>query len=548
MRVIDDAKDKISEARTKGFSMELRFLFTLLVVIFTLVTAFTAVFAAFGAFDVNKSRTEAILTHELNSLTDRIKKEYSTIASHSISLSEMLIMELERQLDKADVSPAELKQHPEVLNDLLESVYPTMAAELKAIKSSGAFVILDATINPALENAENSRSGIFLKNISAQNNTFSSHYDLRYLCGPLEVGRSHALTFLPQWSLEFDVTDMDMYRIPMENAAENSGKTLSQLYYWTDKENTGGANSGQYCSVPLIASDGTVIGVCGYEISAMQFKLAYAPVIAEQNYVFCMLASSDESNIYFENSMFAGNYAVAEEQPDCAAAKPAGSGLLEYVCGDGVYVGNHCTMQLYPNSSCFAEREFTVALLTPKAQILRMRHESNAKFVLVVTVLLIIGIVLSVVLCRLNIKPIKKALNRVQQSNPAPSEKTYIREIDDLFEFLAQKDSEDKAARAQIEREKAEAEAKAAAHGLKSVNPERYEFFLENLSQLTPKERDVFDLYLKGYKSKDIAEELGIAFNTVKFHNKNIYDKLGISSRSELLWYAKIMNENHQTI
>ena len=34
--------------------------------------------------------------------------------------------------------------------------------------------------------------------------------------------------------------------------------------------------------------------------------------------------------------------------------------------------------------------------------------------------------------------------------------------------------------------------------------------------------------------------------NTVKFHNKNIYSKLGISSRKQLLQYATLMREQEE--
>ena len=543
MRMLDGAKNKISQTKAKGFSIELRVLFTLLTLILTLVFAVTVVFAALGSFDINRSQTAALLDRELDSLSEQIKTEYSTVASHTISLSENLTAELERQLAKLGIQPSEIADHPEILDDLTASVYPTVSAEIKALKSSGAFFILDATVNPSLENAANSKAGLFLKNISAQNNTFSSRYDLRYLYGSLDVGRDHGLTFLPQWKLEFDVTDMDMYRTPMQTAKENPTAPLSQLYYWTAKESDGGSDYGMYCSVPLVASDGTVMGVCGYEISAMQFKLAYAPTVTGQDYVFCMLAPCDEKNIYFEKAMFAGNYAVSAEQPECTIAKPSGSGFLTYPCKEaGTFLGNQQIVSLYPNSSRFAARQFVVVLLTPQSQITKINRESNLKYIVVILILLLIGIAASVILCRRNIKPIKKALNDLRKEKDVPAEKTHIPEIDDLFEFLSEKDRKLQEERSQIEREKKTAVDALYEQEQSAVLPDQYEHFCKNLSTLTEKERAVFDLYLQGLKAKEIAEAIGITLNTIKFHNKNIYDKLGVSSRSELLRYAKHMN------
>lgn len=53
-------------------------------------------------------------------------------------------------------------------------------------------------------------------------------------------------------------------------------------------------------------------------------------------------------------------------------------------------------------------------------------------------------------------------------------------------------------------------------------------------STLTPRERDVVRLILRGYPSKSVARELTISTQTEQVHRKNIYQKLGISSHSEL--------------
>jgi DNA-binding CsgD family transcriptional regulator len=58
--------------------------------------------------------------------------------------------------------------------------------------------------------------------------------------------------------------------------------------------------------------------------------------------------------------------------------------------------------------------------------------------------------------------------------------------------------------------------------------------FLEKLKGLTPKEREIYDCYLSGMTTKEIMEKLAITENTLKYHNKNLYSKLGVSSRKEL--------------
>lgn len=55
------------------------------------------------------------------------------------------------------------------------------------------------------------------------------------------------------------------------------------------------------------------------------------------------------------------------------------------------------------------------------------------------------------------------------------------------------------------------------------------------LESLTPRERDVFDLLIKGTKLKDIAVELGVKFSTINTHQKKVYKKLGVNSRAECI-------------
>lgn len=61
------------------------------------------------------------------------------------------------------------------------------------------------------------------------------------------------------------------------------------------------------------------------------------------------------------------------------------------------------------------------------------------------------------------------------------------------------------------------------------------EYFEKGLLQLTPTEKTIYGFYIEGKSTKDIREILNITENTLKYHNKNIYSKLGVSSRKELV-------------
>ncbi len=64
---------------------------------------------------------------------------------------------------------------------------------------------------------------------------------------------------------------------------------------------------------------------------------------------------------------------------------------------------------------------------------------------------------------------------------------------------------------------------------------EEYQKNIEKVSILTAREVDVFDLIVAGRSNKLVARELDIGIRTVEFHRKNILEKLGVGSVSELV-------------
>lgn len=56
---------------------------------------------------------------------------------------------------------------------------------------------------------------------------------------------------------------------------------------------------------------------------------------------------------------------------------------------------------------------------------------------------------------------------------------------------------------------------------------------------LSPREREVMRLLAEGYSNKEIAEKLVVSPSTVHTHRSNLMSKLGLSSRRELIRYAR---------
>ena len=75
-------------------------------------------------------------------------------------------------------------------------------------------------------------------------------------------------------------------------------------------------------------------------------------------------------------------------------------------------------------------------------------------------------------------------------------------------------------------------------HALRRMKPSRQESGAPRNFGLSAREMEVIALIVAGYTNKDLARELGISENTAKHHLTNIFNKLGVSNRLELVLYA----------
>ena len=68
-----------------------------------------------------------------------------------------------------------------------------------------------------------------------------------------------------------------------------------------------------------------------------------------------------------------------------------------------------------------------------------------------------------------------------------------------------------------------------------SFTDDQIALFRSGLDRLTPTERTIYQAYTARKTTKEIMATLDIKENTLKFHNKNLYGKLGVSSRKQLV-------------
>ena len=67
------------------------------------------------------------------------------------------------------------------------------------------------------------------------------------------------------------------------------------------------------------------------------------------------------------------------------------------------------------------------------------------------------------------------------------------------------------------------------------VNHDISEIFIRGFEELTAKELELFRAYVAGDATKDIMKTMNISENTLKYHSRNLYSKLGVTSRKQMV-------------
>lgn len=510
------------------------FIFSILFLI-TILTAVFAILLISGVFNIGNKQTKTLFENELSHIAEDIYRDYGSISIKSADLAKALNKNIEKTLEEKSVDVRDLKNHPEIYNELLELECQTLITALLRTKSSAVFIILDGTINPKLPDSDYSKAGIYIRNMEPNIVNLESPY-LHMLRGSTEIAKKNGLLIHSQWEMEFDIKD-DAYFVKTINTAKiNNSLPISKLYYWSPNmslPNT--TDKVMLCSVPLIASDGTVYGVCGFEISSLLFKLSYIPDTSIYSTIFSMISKVDNDLISCSTSFVAADYS-ADVRNELSDAKLSyhekHNSLNKYSSTLKQFMGVHKNLSIYSDESPYKDETWAVSVMVPFEDYEYALNSINKRLVLLFSCLFIVGIIASFWFSKLYLKPVTETFNRMKSTRLSEMGKTNILEIDDLLDFLSEQDSK--------------TTEKAQNNNLSDFDTQNtgmFKEFLKNIGTLSPAEKAVFDLYMEGYTGKEIAEKLYLSINTIKTHNKRIYEKMNVSSRNELMVYIKMMKE-----
>ena len=171
------------------------------------VSALLLALVFIGALPPEDRKVNEMLKVQQQNTVALIQRQAETLTARSIALSEELTQELEQVLSTRGKTFEEINNDPELIFELETAAYSSVKAALNTNYCSGAFFIMDATVNTEIEKAETSRMGVYLR-LSDLKAVSSYNQHIKYFRGMAEVARKDNVELHNRWNLEFDISNL----------------------------------------------------------------------------------------------------------------------------------------------------------------------------------------------------------------------------------------------------------------------------------------------------------------------------------------------------
>ncbi len=538
---------KIIDFKNKKTSMHRKLLFYMLALVLVIVVFIMVGLFFVGQFSTTKGKYSNNLSFQNEFYARQIEKYFDDISMMSEMLATDSSAIIDNYLTENEIHLSALNDSQLYTEGAQKALYPKLKEELLKADASGAFIMLNATVNTGEPNSDKSKTGLYFQRSTLDR----TDETLLLYRGIAELGRKNGIMPHRKWRLEFK-TDY----LPQTKKFFNETIVKEKKSVLTDVFTLSGTSEEAMAFLtPLFGADGTYYGICGFEISKNYFKDYFAqPTIFEQ--LICTFSkTTEDGKIDCENIFWAGSIGGYSLMPGgTLVPKETNGNFIEFV-GENNFVAVKKEVTVCGTS-------YTLVAMQPKSDLDKTIAVNVTKIVLVCFLLVFTAVALCVIFSRKFVAPVIKSLEKIRMQEHAGT-KSDIIEIDDLFVYLAEQDrlrdqETDKLKRRNdelatvtetqtAEIDKRQAEIERLAYSRKTeIDPDNYQAFKIGLKELTKTEKTVFNLYLQGKTADEIADILNIRESTLKFHNHNILEKLGVSSRKQMLRYATLLKQETQ--
>lgn len=502
-------KRLLRQIKTQGTAIKIRFIFFFLLVLFAIIFILFLSLNLLGIINPAGSQIEESLNRELGYSVESIYSNIDKLAAYNVAFSK----ELSEQLADSETAFEDLHDNPVALTDLQRTAYNTLYTNMRLANCSGAFYFINTTVNSSLHDSY--LNGIYLKysNLNSENTVRNSVCMFR---GSPEIARENNINLHSSWEYEIKSGTFPQAEAVL-NQSESSpskGYLLTSVY----KLPNAWEHVRLLCA-PITDDSGNILGVCGFEINDLLFQISYEPYGNTDSSIAYGLLTESDGNTTSQISRGSLGYMTKSTYESVKLVK--NSDLSEIITNDDTFVGRTREIEI-------GQSTHTATAMIPKDYYDGYMRNINIKSAALLFFIALLTVIAGIWMTKRYIHPITDALKQME------SEKNEtIRKSETLQNELTELRKDNEQTKAKLSHVTSTAKSQ--------IDPDCYALFINHLSSLTPKEREVFSLYVEGKSTKEVKSTLNIGDNGLKYHNKNIYSKLGVSSKKELLLYITIM-------
>lgn len=453
------------------------------------------------------------MENQLSSVSDKVSEELDTYTGYGLQLSRELGQNIEDYLDEKEMSVSDLNDRPELLLEIQKMMYSELNTTIRLGRSSGAFALVNATINTQIPEAAQSRCGVYLRLINVSSNVILSPETILFR-GNTEIANENGLELHNRWNMELDTGELPGYETLKESSAQPEPS-----YYWISRMNL--KNTWEdviLLLIPMYTETGEFLGVCGIELNAVHFGLEYPAAVSPYGSMITAIAPVEKGNLRLDQGMTGnteGSWLGNAESMSIIAENTNYSTYRSSKCD---YYGIQKPLDI-PGSS---GQDWAVAVLIPRESCDRYILKNRACMMGIITGFVLIMIVLAWMLSKKFVRPILKDFQDIRNGQESGDGKYSFSELDELYRWLAERGKTPEAGE------------------LPPNMADLFEHFAQNVKTLTNAEYNILRYYMNGYEVSQIPTAACISMSTVKKHNGNIYRKLEISSNEELMMYLDL--------
>ena len=539
-------------------SMKTKLFLYMLVPVILILVLLASCLSLFDRFKTPKDTLAERLDMQAMSFEQQLLSHRNSLITVGAYLSGDAATLIEAYLADAGISFDELSDGAR-LADLQERIIEPLRQYLLQAECSGAFVLLNATAGKNA--AEPTRSGLYLQ----VNGYEADRREIILYRGIPSVGKAHGIMLHRKWRLEAQRNVIRGWDDSRSHSHSDSARMPAHTYRFTGIFTLPGmSEKAMLLMLPIRGSDGKALGVCGFEVSESCFARLHSQTTKLSHFTG-LLTYDDDSHMdgdsitsFFSCGADDGYYRAPG---GVLAVSDFGDGIMELTGDDNIYLGMKRSYNDARTGGSFA-----TFVMTNKSDYDSAAMDTIVKNLLLIALLTALSIAFCVFFSRSYLAPVLKSLEQLKRDEQRAHRGAPV-EIDDLLAFLAEKDrnkqsvidglklemkeANEELSRIQKEKTRIQEEyvraktqiTRLTSSSAQEVDPEGYAHFTANLCKLTPREREIFDLYLGGRNGKEIRDVLCISENTLKYHNKHIYETLNVSSRKELLRYAAMLEK-----